>query len=126
MRLFLATLLLATPALAYDVVWLDVADGATEATWTAALADQLGEADDVVRSVPYGVADVVTDELVIEVDRLPRMHNAIGQAIHYRAATGKQAVIAVIRDGKLDYERLRYFDELCRKEGIEIWLLRQK
>jgi hypothetical protein len=45
--------------------------------------------------VKYGRIDLLTDDYVIEVDRLEKFHEAIGQALHYAKETGKKPAIAI-------------------------------
>ncbi|MCG6536985.1 MAG: hypothetical protein L7F78_20340 [Syntrophales bacterium LBB04] len=40
--------------------------------------------------VKYGRIDLLTDDYVIEVDRLEKFHEAIGQVLHYARETGKK------------------------------------
>lgn len=75
--------------------------------------------------VKYGRIDLLTDEYAIEVDRLEKFHEAIGQALHYAKETGKKPAIAIfIIDHKQgDKEKLKYVMRLCNYYKIKVWFI---
>lgn len=136
MKAILALILLPLLACAelppVKMIALPVEADAHESAWSAALASELGVSpDSPARHVLYGRADVATDHLMIEVDRLIHIHGALGQALHYRHGSDKQAVIAlIITEPELDdpqspvSRRVAYFREVAAENGIVLWILR--
>lgn len=104
------------------VVELCVSSDAPEAAWTVALANRIGGTPEV--SVPHGRIDVLSETFAIEVDRITKWHEGIGQSLHYADATGKQPVLALIassREG--DRHLISEIDKLCLKQGIKLVIL---
>lgn len=136
MKTFLALLFwpLMISAAPVKTIPLPVPADAHESVWTTALAAHLcvhPESPD--RHVLYGRADVATAELVIEVDRLVHIHGALGQALHYRHGSGKDAVVALviadpsITDAKSPLaQRVAYFAEIAAENDIALWVLLPK
>jgi hypothetical protein len=79
-------------------------------------------------SVKYGRIDLLTDEYVIEVDRLESFHEAIGQALHYAKETGKKPAIAIFMDEQRDEdkEKLKYVIRLCGHYKIKVWFINEE
>lgn len=117
----LLLVLLPLRLVAAEVVELAVPAGSREEVWSRALA-VAWEGREAV-AVPYGIADVVTDELAVEVDRLSSWHGAIGQAIHYSYALRLRPCVALIDDGTLDPAKLRYIEKICKRRRIVFVLL---
>jgi hypothetical protein len=78
--------------------------------------------------VRYGRIDLLTDEYAIEVDRLEKFHEAIGQALHYAKETGKKPAIAIfIVDHQAgDKEKLKYVIWLCNYYKIKVWFINEE
>jgi hypothetical protein len=78
--------------------------------------------------VRYGRIDLVTDDYVIEVDRLEKFHEAIGQALHYAKETGKKPAIAIFMEeqGDADKEKLKYVMRLCGYYKIKVWFINEE
>jgi len=75
--------------------------------------------------VKYGRVDLLTGEFAIEVDRLSKFHEGIGQALHYAEETGKKPGLAlfIVAPRKQDLKKLDYVSELCRENGIRVWYI---
>ena len=75
--------------------------------------------------VKYGRVDLLTGEFAIEVDRLSKFHEGIGQALHYAEETGKKPGLAlfIVTPRKKDLKKLNYVSELCRDNGIRVWYI---
>ena len=106
---------------------LEVDDPSKEASWSQALARRLsGETEAPVEG---GRVDVLTDRYAIEVDRLAKWHEAIGQAAHYALKSEKDPVAALILEERPASakvtDKLALIDETCREQGIKLILLRQ-
>jgi hypothetical protein len=75
--------------------------------------------------VKYGRIDLLSDDYAIEVDRLEKFHEAIGQALHYAKETGRKPAIAIFivdrRQG--DKEKLKYVTWLCNYYKIKVWFI---
>jgi hypothetical protein len=78
--------------------------------------------------VRYGRVDLLTDEYVIEVDRLENFHEAIGQALHYAKETGKKPAIAIFMEEQRDEdkEKLKYVIRLCGYYKIKVWFINEE
>lgn len=116
-------------SLLVPVFELAVQDAALEKGWSSALAHALGGETEVI--VPNGRVDVVTDHYSIEVDRLEKWHEAIGQASHYAVQTKKVPVAALIIPSDnwplspTTISKLRLIEETCVAKGIRLVLLRR-
>jgi hypothetical protein len=78
--------------------------------------------------VKYGRIDLLTDDYVIEVDRLEKFHEAIGQALHYAKETGKKPAIAIFMEDQReeDKEKLKYVIRLCGYYKIKVWFINEE
>ena len=78
--------------------------------------------------VKYGRVDLLSDDYAIDVDRLEKFHEAIGQALHYAKETGKKPAIAVfILDHEPgDKEKLKYVKWLCDYYEIKFWYINEE
>lgn len=73
-------------------------------------------------AVEAGRADIVNGTYAIEVDRIQKWHEAIGQALHYAKETGKQPAIALFDDGSANSaEAYAEAQKVCASEGIKVW-----
>jgi hypothetical protein len=112
------------------IVVLDVEDLAHESKWSAALAEILSAQTEV--RVPNGRIDVLSDIYAIEVDRLDKWHEGIGQAVHYANETGKIACVAlIIRSDQWplkesDLEKLKTIERTTLSNGVKILILRSE
>lgn len=109
------------------VIELQVADATQERNWSAALASSLSGQTEV--PIERGRVDVLTEHYAIEVDRLEKWHEAIGQAAHYGLKTKKipAAALMVPSDSwpisETTRAKLLLIDETCTKQGIKLILL---
>jgi hypothetical protein len=78
--------------------------------------------------VKYGRIDLLTDEYAIEVDRLEKFHEAMGQALHYAKETGRKPAIAIfITDSEPgDKQKLKYVTRLCDYYKIKVWFINEE
>jgi len=106
---------------------LRIADATQERNWSAALASLLFGQTEV--PVEGGRVDVLTEHYAIEVDRLEKWHEAIGQAAHYGLKTKRipAAALMVPPDSwpisETTRAKLLLIDETCTKQGIKLVLL---
>jgi len=75
--------------------------------------------------VKYGRIDLLSDDYAIEVDKLEKFHEAIGQALHYAKETGKKPAIAIyiVDHQQGDKEKLKYVMWLCDYYKIKVWYI---
>ncbi len=78
--------------------------------------------------VKYGRVDLLTDDYAIEVDRLEKFHEAIGQALHYARETGRNPAVAIfiIDHEPGDKEKLKYVRWLCDYYKIKFWYINEE
>lgn len=78
--------------------------------------------------IKYGRVDLLTDEYAIEVDRLDKFHEAIGQALHYARETGKKPALAIFiaEASSGDKEKLKYVMALCNHYKIKVWFINEE
>ena len=78
--------------------------------------------------VKYGRVDLLSDDYAIEVDRLEKFHEAIGQALHYAKETGKKPAIAIfiVDHQPGDKEKLKYVIWLCNYYKIKVWFINEE
>jgi hypothetical protein len=78
--------------------------------------------------VKYGRVDILSDDYAIEVDRLEKFHEAIGQALHYAKETGKKPAIAIfiVDHEPGDKEKLKYVKWLCDYYKIKFWYINEE
>jgi hypothetical protein len=94
----------------------------TENHWQVALNNKLFKGKLEV-TVSTGRVDIVTDTLVIEVDKVSKYQEGIEQALKYAKATEKKPVLALYVDGEKDgYELLQQADKLCKEKGVTFLL----
>lgn len=109
------------------VVELRIPDAQLESSWSAALASALSGQTEA--PVEGGRVDVLTEHYAIEVDRLEKWHEAIGQAAHYALKTGKLPVAAIMVPSDLwpisptTKAKLLLIDTTCSKQGVKLVLL---
>lgn len=119
----------ATAAYIAPVVNLKITDATKEAAWSAALATVLAGKTEV--PIANGRIDVLSDAYAIEVDRLDKWHEAIGQASHYGLATGKVACLALIIDSdrwplnEATIAKLRTVEQTALAKGVKVLFLRR-
>ncbi len=109
------------------IIELRIPDAQLETHWSAALASVLTGHTEV--PVEGGRIDVLTEHYAIEVDRLEKWHEAIGQAAHYALKTGKAPVAAIVLPSELwpfsstTSAKLLLIDATCTKQGVKLVLL---
>jgi len=79
-------------------------------------------------SVKYGRVDLVSDKFAVEVDRLSKFHEGIGQALHYAKETGKKPALAIfiVQPSKKKIKKLNYVKKLCKKYNIKVWYINEE
>lgn len=103
------------------VVRVGVDPKADEADWSEALAAFLFGRTEV--ATDHGRVDVLTDRFAIEVDRLAKWHEAIGQASHYAGTTNKRPAIALIILPGDNTQKLELVEDTCASKGIKLVIL---
>ena len=78
--------------------------------------------------VKYGRIDLLTGDYAIEVDKIDKFHEGIGQALHYARETGKKPGLAIYITDPTEYdlEKLRYVRRLCQTLGIKVWYINEE
>lgn len=78
--------------------------------------------------VKYGRVDILTGRFAIEVDRLSKFHEGIGQALHYAKETGKKPGLAIfiIDPKRKDLKKLNYVKRLCSRYKIKVWYINKE
>jgi hypothetical protein len=118
-----------TAAPLLPLVALKLDNPTLEKDWSGALSVQLNGTAEAPTEA--GRVDVLTDRYAIEVDRLDKWHEAIGQAAHYAQTTKRIPVVALIipsdswplSDSTI--AKLLLIEETCVARGIRLVLLRQ-
>lgn len=97
-----------------------------EASWSDALEQRIGGVREA--AVEGGRADLLVGSFAVEVDRLEKWHEGVGQALHYGSVTGKQPALALIlgSDAGRPNETLRLVDRVCVEQGIRLVLLQRR
>ena len=119
----------ATAAYIAPVVLLRISDATSESAWSEALASALGGRTEV--PVANGRIDILSEHYAIEVDRLNKWHEGIGQAAHYSQATGKIACLALIIESdrwpldEATLSKLRTIEQTALMRGVKLLLLRR-
>lgn len=112
------------------IIELSLIDASLEASWSKALSQHLAATTEV--PVNHGRIDVLSKAYAIEVDRLDKWHEAIGQASHYAHETKMAGAIALIVASDLwplseaTKSKIRTIDETCMSKNIKLVLLRRK
>ncbi len=78
--------------------------------------------------VRYGRVDLLTGTYAIEVDRVDRFHEGIGQALHYAKETGKKPGLALflLHPDPTGLDKLDYVHWLCDFYGIRVWYINEE
>ena len=78
--------------------------------------------------VKYGRIDLLTGDYAIEVDKIDKFHEGIGQALHYARETGKKPGLAIYITDPTEYdlEKLKYVRRLCQTLGIKVWYINEE
>lgn len=111
------------------VVKLAVSANAHETEWSSKLAEALGGRTEV--SVPNGRIDVLTNQNAIEVERLKKWHEGIGQAAHYSSETGEIGCLALVLEDNewplsdAETTEIRTIEKTALKQGLKLILLRR-
>jgi len=111
------------------VVILNLPPDSKETTWAAELAKVLNGRTET--QVQNGRVDVLTDRFAIEVERLEKWHEGIGQSLHYSDQTGKLPCIAlIVADGiwpigPKEREEIKLVEDTAQKRGIRVFILRR-
>lgn len=109
------------PDLLLPVIRLAVDPEAHESDWSEALAAVLSGRTEV--ATEHGRVDVLTDRFAIEVDRLVKWHESIGQASHYASTTKKRPVVALIILPSDNADKLELVEDTCTSKGIKLVIL---
>ena len=111
------------------VVQLQITDASKESEWSRALALLLAGKTEV--PVPNGRIDVLSERYAIEVDRLDKWHEGIGQASHYGLAMNRIPCLALIIDSdrwplnESTLTKLATIEQTALSKGVKILLLRR-
>jgi hypothetical protein len=93
-----------------------------EADWTRELARSLGGETEL--AVESGRMDVATSRYAIEVDRIEKFHEGIGQAVHYGKSSSKIPVLAIFSNSRLvDADKLALIESSAQDAGVKLVLL---
>jgi hypothetical protein len=103
------------------VIRIPVSPDAHESDWSEALAIVLNGRTEV--ATKHGRVDVLTDHFAIEVDRLDKWHESIGQASHYAETTKKRAAIAIILLPDDCEDKIELIESTCNRLGIKLLIL---
>jgi hypothetical protein len=103
------------------VVRVPVRPEAHESEWSEALAAVLGGRTEA--ATDHGRVDVLTDRFAIEVDRLAKWHESIGQASHYSETTKKRPAVALIVLPTDTFDKLELIEATCDSKGIKLLIL---
>ncbi len=112
------------------VIVLDLPADGKETVWSTELAKVLNGRTEAI--VQNGRVDVLTDRYAIEVERLEKWHEGIGQSLHYSDQTGKLPCIAlIVADGAWPIgakvrEEIKLVEDTAQKRGIRVFILRRK
>ena len=109
------------PDLLLPVIRLAVDPESHETDWSEALAAVLSGRTEV--ATEHGRVDVLTDRFAIEVDRLAKWHESIGQASHYASTTKKRPVVALILLPNDNTDKLELVEDTCTSKGIKLVIL---
>lgn len=94
----------------------------TENHWQVALNNKVFQGRLEV-TVSTGRVDIVTDSMVVEVDKVSKYQEGVEQALKYAEATGKMPVLALYLDGEKDgYELLKQAEKLCIEKKVSFIL----
>ncbi len=103
------------------VIRVSVDIDAHESDWSKALAKALKGRTEV--TTEHGRVDVLTERFAIEVDRLAKWHESIGQASHYAQTTQKKAVVALIVLPSDSLDKLELIENTCASKDIKLIIL---
>lgn len=109
------------------VVRLPVDPQAKETTWSEMLALRMRGQTEV--AVQNGRVDVLTLEYAIEVERLDKWHEGIGQSKHYATEAGKLPCLALIIEPKDlplnegNESKLKTIERTALSSGIKLLIL---
>ena len=105
------------------IVELTVA-GESESDWSLALSEAIGGTQEA--TVDFGRVDLLTEDYAIEIDRIDKWKEGIGQALQYAEETGKLPMLALIADSETDDSKIRYIDQFCQKKAIKLVILKRR
>lgn len=103
------------------VIRVPVSPDAHESDWSEALAAAINGRTEV--ATDHGRVDVLTDRFAIEVDRLAKWHESIGQASHYAETTKKRAAVALIVLPNDSQDKIELIESICNSKGIKLLIL---
>jgi len=64
--------------------------------------------------------------MAIEVEKIEKWHEGIGQALHYAEETHKQGTLALITLDPKDITKINLIKKICSKVNIKVILLKKK
>jgi len=111
------------------VIPLQITDASRESAWSEALAQVLAGKTEV--PVPNGRVDVLSERYAIEVDRIDKWHEGIGQASHYGLAMNRIPCLALIIDSDrwplndATLAKLATIEKTALSKGVKILILRR-
>ena len=111
----------------FDLYTFDLSPTDNELKWSDALSEKLNGQREIV--VPAGRIDVVTDDLAIEVEKIKKWHEGVGQALHYGLYDNKLPTLAIITyppSTESIKDTLEVIKSVCKKYKIKLILLMPK
>ncbi len=76
--------------------------------------------------VQFGRVDILTDDYAIEIDRIEKWKEGVGQSLQYAEETDRLPLLALFTDKEMEVEKIKYIDKFCQKRGIKLVILEQK
>lgn len=68
-------------------------------------------------------ADCLTTNYAVEVERAPKWHEAVGQALDYAQQTGKKPAILMIIERERDWKYWNRLKPLAHTHNIRMWYI---
>lgn len=97
--------------------------GESESDWSFALSELIGGTREA--TVEFGRVDLLTEDYAIEIDRIDKWKEGIGQALQYAEETGRLPLLALIADSETDDSKIYYIDRFCQKRAIKLVILKR-
>lgn len=95
-----------------------------ESAWSDALSKKMDGLRE--KHVSSGRIDVLTQDLAIEVEKIDKWHEGIGQALHYGLYSGKHPTLAIITyppRNQGDKDTLDVIEKVCEKYDIRLIMM---
>lgn len=111
----------------YAIYTFKLTEKNKEARWSDELSKKLNGQREI--AIQSGRIDILTDSLVIEVERIDKWHEGIGQALHYGLFSNKSPTLAIITrppQSKCEKIRMETIQLVCFNNSINLILLMPK